>query len=115
MPPHPLDSEWHIHINGQTYGPYTGYRIDEFIKEGRVDGATQVLPVGSENWTPASQDRYLSSLFRPSNQAPPPINAAAGATVVHVVNQVNPALLVDDMGAFGAKSPGVALLLTLLR
>lgn len=114
LPPHPLDSEWHIHINGQTYGPYTGHRIDEFIKEGRVDAATQVLPAGSENWAPASQDRYLSSLFRPSKQAPPPINAAAGATVVHVVNQMNPALLVDDMGAFGAKSPGVALLLSFL-
>lgn len=115
LPPHPLDSEWHIHINGQTYGPYAGHRIDEFVKEGRVDGATQVLPVGSENWTPASQDRYLSSLFRPSKQAsPPPINAAAGATVVHVVNQMNPAFLVDDAGAFGARSPGVALLLSFL-
>ncbi|WP_193760679.1 GYF domain-containing protein [Bradyrhizobium yuanmingense] len=114
LPPHPLDSEWQVHINGQTYGPYTGHRIDEFIKEGRVDGATQVLPVGSENWTAASQDRYLSSLFRPSKQAPPPIHAAAGATVVHVVNQVNPALLLDDSGAFGPKSPGVALLLSFL-
>ncbi|QQO18855.1 DUF4339 domain-containing protein [Bradyrhizobium diazoefficiens] len=56
LPPHPLDSEWHIHVNGQTYGPYAGHRIDEFVKEGRVDGATQVLPIGGENWTPASQE-----------------------------------------------------------
>jgi TM2 domain-containing membrane protein YozV len=115
-PPHPLDGEWHVHINGQTYGPYSGRQIDEFVKEGRVDGATQVLPVGSQNWTAAAQDRYLSSLFRPAKQqTPPPINAAAGATVVHVVNQVNPAaFMFDEMGAFGPKSPGVALLLSFL-
>jgi TM2 domain-containing membrane protein YozV len=112
-----LDGEWHIHINNQTYGPYTGHQLSDFVKEGRVDGATQVLPVGSENWTLASQDRYLSALFRPSRQqvAPPPISAAAGATVVQITNQIGPlAMLLDDTGAFGAKSPGVALLLSFL-
>jgi TM2 domain-containing membrane protein YozV len=113
-PPHPLDSEWHLHINGQTYGPYTGHQLGEFIKEGRVDGATQVLPAGSENWILASQDRHLSGLLKPTKQVPPPINAAAGSTVVQITNQVSPALLMDDTGAFGPKSPGVALLLSLL-
>ena len=86
-----------------------------FIKEGRVDGGTQVLAAGSENWTLLGQDRHLSALVRSARQAtPPPISAAAGATVVHVTNQISPAMLMDDMGAFGPKSPGVALLLSFL-
>jgi TM2 domain-containing membrane protein YozV len=111
-----LDGQWHIHINGQTYGPYTGYQLGEFVKEGRVDGGTQVLAAGSENWTLLGQDRHLAALVRSAKQAaPPPITAAAGATVVHVTNQIAaPALLMDDMGAFGPKSPGVALLLSFL-
>jgi TM2 domain-containing membrane protein YozV len=115
IPPHPLDGEWHIHVGGQTYGPYSGHQLGEFIKEGRVDGTTQVLPVGSENWTLATQDRQLSALFRPSKQQSlPPITAAAGATVVQITNQIAPAVLMDDTGAFGPKSPGVALLLSLI-
>jgi TM2 domain-containing membrane protein YozV len=114
-PPHPLDSEWHIHINGETYGPYTGYRLKEFIEEGRMDGATQVLANGSENWTLAAQDRRLAPLFKPfAQKSVPPITAAAGATVVQITNQVAPAVLMDDSGAFGPKSAGVALLLSFL-
>ncbi|UGY06722.1 GYF domain-containing protein [Bradyrhizobium quebecense] len=114
-PPHPLDGEWHIHINGETYGPYTGHRFGEFIKEGRVDGSTQVLPKGSENWTTAAQDRRLAPLFKaPSQKDPPPITAAAGATVVQVTNQIMPSMLLDDSGAFGQKSAGLALFLSFL-
>jgi TM2 domain-containing membrane protein YozV len=80
-----------------------------------MDGATQVLAVGSENWTPAAQDRRLVSLFKPlKQQAPPPISAAAGSTVVQITNQMAPAMLLDDTGAFGPKSAGVALLLSFL-
>ncbi len=118
-PPHPLDNEWHIHIDGETYGPYTGHRLSDFLKEGRIDGGTQVLLLGTESWLHASEDRRLSSLFRPAKQqiqAPAPVSAAAGATVVQVTNQIMPqsAMFVDDGGAFGPKSPGVALLLSLL-
>jgi TM2 domain-containing membrane protein YozV len=114
-PPHPLDGEWQIHVNGETYGPYTGHRLGEFVKEGRMDGGTQVLANGSENWTLAAQDRRLAALFKPSSQkAPPLITAAAGATVVQVTNQIAPAMLFDDSGPFGPKSAGVALLLSFL-
>jgi TM2 domain-containing membrane protein YozV len=105
-----------MHVNGETYGPYTGHRLGEFIKEGRMDAGTQVLVKGSSDWVLAGQDRRLAALFRrPTQQEPPPITAAAGATVVHVTNQVmQPAVLMDDFGAYGPKSPGVALLLSLL-
>lgn len=119
-PPHPLDGEWHIHINGETYGPYSGHRLAEFLQEGRIDGATQVLAIGTENWVHASEDRRLSAIFKPSRQPQqqihPPVSAAAGATVVQVTNQIapQPVMFIDDGGAFGPKSPGVALLLSLI-
>ena len=119
-PPHPLDGEWFVHLGGETYGPYSGHRLSDFLKEGRIDGATQVLAVGSETWQHAAQDRRLSSLFRkggsqPAETTPPPISAAAGATVVQVTNQIAPqALLLTEDGDFGPKSAGVALLLSFL-
>jgi TM2 domain-containing membrane protein YozV len=118
-PPHPLDGEWFIHIDGQTYGPYSGHQLSDYLKEGRIDGATQVLAVGSENWQHASEDRRLASLFRPARQQtqlPAPVTAAAGATVVQVTNQIapHPVMFMDDGSPFGPKSPGVALLLSFL-
>lgn len=119
IPPHPLDGEWYIRLEGETYGPYSGHRLGEFLKEGRIDGATQVLPVGSEDWVHASEDRRLASLFRPArqqSQLPAPVTAAAGATVVQVTNQItpHPMMFMDDGMPFGPKSPGVALLLSFL-
>ncbi|MET4016307.1 GYF domain-containing protein [Bradyrhizobium sp. S3.2.12] len=119
VPPHPLDGEWFIHLNGDTYGPYSGHRLGDFVKEGRIDGATQVLSVGTEEWVHASEDRRLASLFRPTRQAsqlPPPITAASGATVVQVTNQIapQPVIFMEDGLPFGPKSPGIALLLSFL-
>lgn len=119
-PPHPLDGEWYVHINGETYGPYSGHDLGDYIKEGRINGATQVLAVGTENWVRASEDRRLASLFSPARpqqtQLPPPVTAAAGATVVQVTNQIaaQPMMFMDDGSPFGPKSPGVALLLSFL-
>ncbi|WP_050420789.1 DUF4339 domain-containing protein [Bradyrhizobium tropiciagri] len=118
IPPHPLDGEWFIHLEGKTYGPYAGHRLAEFCKEGRIDGATQVLAVGTQDWKHASEDPRLSSIFRQARmqpQAPPPITAAAGATVVQVTNQMapQPIIFMDDGLPFGPKSAGVALLLSL--
>lgn len=119
IPPHPLDGEWFVYLEGKTYGPYAGHRLAEFFKEGRIDGATQVLSVGAQDWKNASEDPRLSSIFRQArtySQLPPPITAAAGATVVQVTNQMapQPIIFMDDGMPFGPKSPGVALLLSLL-
>lgn len=27
LPPHPLDKQWFVHVDGQTYGPYSGHDI----------------------------------------------------------------------------------------
>lgn len=119
LPPHPMDREWYMHVQGQTYGPYTGHRLNEFLKEGRINGSTQVLAVGTENWRQASEDPNLASMFqqaRIASQQPPPVTAAAGATVVQVTNQISPSpmMFIDDGSPFGPKSAGVALLLSFL-
>jgi TM2 domain-containing membrane protein YozV len=115
-PPHPLDSEWFLHVGGHTYGPYTGRQLGEFVKEGRMDGAAQVMLVGSDRWARAAEEPGLASIFRAPTAAPPPIAAAAGSTVVQVTNQIAPPTVViyDDGLAFGPKSAGVALLLSFL-
>jgi len=116
-PPHPLDNEWYAYVDGQTYGPYSGHQLGDFVKEGRIDGATQVMLIGSEIWTRAAEDSRLAELFRTSRkpQAPPPISAAPGSTVVQVTNTIAPptVIFMDDGSPFGPKSPGLALALAL--
>jgi TM2 domain-containing membrane protein YozV len=117
-PPHPLDNEWYAHVDGQTYGPYSGHQLADFVKEGRIDSSTQVMAIGSETWTRAAEDPRLGELFRTSRklQSPPPISAAPGSTVVQVTNTVAPPTIVflDDGSPFGPKSPGLALALSLI-
>jgi hypothetical protein len=117
-PPHPLDAEWFLHVEGQVYGPYTGHQLGGFAKEGRVDGASQVMLAGSDKWVRAGEDVRLAQILRPTHAVPtpPPISAAAGATVVQVTNTISPPamIILDDGSPFGPKSPGVALLLSLL-
>lgn len=93
--------------------------MGEFAKEGRINGASQVLLVGSEKWTHAAEEPRLAAIFRPSYTTPaaPPISAAPGATVVQVTNTISPMqayAMVDGDMLDGPKSPGVALLLSLL-
>jgi TM2 domain-containing membrane protein YozV len=117
-PPHPLDGEWYLHVNGEVYGPYSGHELSEFAKEGRVNGASEIQSVGQDKWVRIAEEPRLAAIVRPAKAAPPPaaISAGAGSTVVNVTNQVNPhpVMFLDDGEAFGPKSPGVALLLSLL-
>ena len=92
-PPHPLDAEWFIHIDGATYGPYSGHRLGEFLKEDRINGATQVLLVGTENWVHASEDLRLASLFRPARQNQPPAPVTAFDEHEHTAHGMNGAAL----------------------
>jgi TM2 domain-containing membrane protein YozV len=117
-PPHPLDSDWYVHIEGQTYGPYSGHQLADFAREGRIDGATQVMLVGSQKWTRAAEEPRLAAIFRAASRspAPPPVSAAPGSTVVQVTNTVAApsVIILDDGSPFGPKSPGLALILSLL-
>jgi TM2 domain-containing membrane protein YozV len=115
-PPHPLDAEWHLHVDGQTYGPYSGHDLAGFAKEGRLNGASQVHLVGGDKWVRAGEDPRLAALFRPdrSGPQPPPITAAPGATVVQVTNQIPQTHIIIDDGSYGPKSAGLALFLSFL-
>lgn len=108
-------------MDDKTYGPYTGHQLKDFANEGRIDGNTSVIREGSEEWARAADDSRLLSLFsRPLIAPPPPpsnISAEKGATVVQVNNHLSPsvplAALIED-GPYGPKSPGLALVLSLL-
>ncbi len=127
-PPHPLDGEWFVHISSETYGPYTGHKIKEYVADGRILPTTDVMRKGADEWTDAVNDRILSSLFRGNIPAPAaripapaiasgPVSAAPGATVVQVTNTISPdrahSVLIED-GPARPKSAGTALVLSIL-
>lgn len=128
-PPHPLDGEWYVHLEGETYGPYSGHVIRGFIADGRITPETDVMRTGRSDWTDAASDKALAPLFagQPllgSPKAPPVksgnVAAAQGATVVQVTNNLAPpersfaaAVLVED-GPAAPKSAGTALILSVL-
>ena len=115
-PPHPLDGQWHIATDGKVYGPYSGHDIEKFITEGRVTSLTNVARVGSEKWQRAGDDRTLGALFGtnlPAAKASRTVQAGEGSAVVQINNVYpDPALMMGS--EMGPKSPGIALLLSLL-
>lgn len=121
-PRHPLDSEWYIHTDEQSHGPYTGHSMKSYIEAGNLKPNTLVVPAGAQDWKAAREYPVLSTLFPKEllSSAPPPapISAAAGATVVQVHNVITqPAqqqrpIIID--GAAAPKSAGVALFLSFI-
>jgi GYF domain 2 len=120
LPPHPLDAEWWLHIEGKTYGPFSGHKIREYVEDGRVGTATSTLRAGSENWQRAIDDPILGALFDPRRLARKPqttnVSAKDGATVVQVTNTIapHPVVFLDD-GPAQPKSAGFALFADLWR
>lgn len=127
QPPHPLDGEWYVNIQSETYGPFTGHVIKGMIADGRISPETDVLRKGSQDWTDASADRALAALFKNHLPAPLPrataaasaglVSAGQGATVVQVTNNLAPErpspILIED-GPAAPKSAGTALLLSIV-
>jgi TM2 domain-containing membrane protein YozV len=121
LPPHPLDKKWYVHVEGQTYGPYSGHDIKKMADNSQIHESDFVCPDGGSAWIAAKADPILGSIFRKSQtttefHAPPPINANGG-TVVQVTNQIPnnnaaAAALLMASGDAAPKSPGVALLIS---
>ena len=115
-PPHPLDGQWHIAADGKVNGPYSGHDIEKFIKEGRVDAMTNVARAGSDKWQRAGDDRTLRALLGqdvPKAKGSRTVQAGDGSAVVQINNVYpDPALVMGPEA--GPKSPGIALLLSLL-
>lgn len=120
LPPHPLDKRWFVHVDGQNHGPYSGHEIKQMIEKGQVLDSDFLCLEGGSAWTQAKNEPLLGVLFRARASAAhssPHIVTADGGTVVQVTNQapnfVAAALLLSGEAA-AAKSPGIALLLSLL-
>jgi TM2 domain-containing membrane protein YozV len=122
IPPHPLDKSWYIHVDGQTYGPYTGHEIKQMVANSQIHETDFVCPEGGNSWSAAKADPLIGSIFKgkSSNQSEQPtiITNSGGGTVVQVTNQIpnnNAAIaaaLLMTTGDAAPKSPGIALLLS---
>lgn len=123
LPPHPLDKRWYAHVDGKNYGPYSGHDIRRMVEKGQITETDFLCPEGGNAWAQAKNEPLLGSLFRAKAALPPvtsTISTAEGSTVVQVTNNIPnynanlaAALLLADSEAAN-KSPGVALLLSLL-
>jgi TM2 domain-containing membrane protein YozV len=116
--PHPLDAEWHVNVDEEVYGPFTGHDLKGMVAEGRLeyDGLVQRVG-GPERWVQAADDRALAKLFSPS---PNPqmlkelsVSAGDGAQIVTVNNNI--AVPLAYLGEKPVdKSPFLAAVLSLL-
>lgn len=123
-PPHPLDGQWSMRVDGREFGPYSGRQLETFVAEGRLEPHTEVRRPNGLSWISARDDMTLRRLFPDESKPPvtasrglemPHVKAAQGSTVVQVTNTIQapqPMMAPIDMGS--DKSPGVALLLSLL-
>ncbi len=121
LPPHPLDKRWFAHVDGQTYGPYSGHDVKRMAQSGQILESDFLCPEGGTSWVMAKNDPLLGPIFKRREETtqfhvPPPVNANGG-TVVQVTNQIpsnNAALaaMLLTTGDAAPKSPGVALLLS---
>ena len=59
----PFVSQWHLYIEGQSYGPYTGHEIREMVEDGRVSEADLSLRAGASDWMQTKDDPTLRLLF----------------------------------------------------
>jgi TM2 domain-containing membrane protein YozV len=120
LPPHPLDKRWFAHIDGKSYGPYTGHEIRDMASHGQIKDSDFLCAEGGKEWVQARNDPLLGPSFRAQAQAAasqPQVVSANGGTIVQVTTAPQPnlahaALLLG--GEAAAKSPGIALLLSLL-
>lgn len=122
-PPHPLDGQWFLHLDGQSWGPYDGHALKGYLAEGRIGPDTSVARVGSQEWTLLSNDRVLRDLLQqpPGIPGMPAVTAGSvstgnGGTIVQIHQHAPPpiAAYAAASGDIGPKSPGLALFLSFL-
>lgn len=63
---------WHVAVNGQSQGPFTGAQVASGIAAGQVSGATLLWNPALSGWTAASQIPQFVGSFAPP---PPPVPA----------------------------------------
>jgi TM2 domain-containing membrane protein YozV len=71
-----------IGADGKTYGPISAEQLCQWVREGRVNGHTQVQAVGSAEWKAATTVPELTGAFGATPPgAPPPLNPPVSAAV----------------------------------
>jgi uncharacterized protein DUF4339 len=67
-PPHPYDKHWHVHVDGKTYGPYTGNQIRQMVEQSQIVGSDFVYAQGESTpaWQQIANDPVLGALFKSS-------------------------------------------------
>lgn len=66
---------FHVHVNGQSYGPYDMATLQQHISGGQVTRESMVWKQGMANWLPAGKVPELGNLF-----GPPPLPPSGGST-----------------------------------
>ncbi|MBD5230580.1 MAG: DUF4339 domain-containing protein [Bacteroidales bacterium] len=76
MPGAPTNTQYHIAINGQQYGPYPVSTLTQMVAQGQMNANTFVWAPGMSQWLPAGQVPELACIFAPPMPAgcpvPPP-------------------------------------------
>ena len=68
IPPHPFDTRWYVHVDGTTYGPYTGHQIREMVEQHRVTRSDFAYAEDARDspWLQIANDPILGALFKSS-------------------------------------------------
>jgi hypothetical protein len=81
-PPHPFDRRWHVHVDGKTYGPYTGHQIRQMAGQHKIVGSDLVYAEGEigSTWEKIEDNPVLGPLFEsaevPQSLAGPRVEAS---------------------------------------
>jgi membrane protease subunit (stomatin/prohibitin family) len=75
-PPGGANVEFHVSVNGQSYGPYDMNAFSQHVQAGQITAESMVWKQGMGNWMPAGQVAELANLFGPPSPPPAPGGSA---------------------------------------
>ena len=55
VPRSPFDNRWYAHIDGKTYGPYSGHEVQRLIGQRKILDTDFLCPAGGEEWIQAGR------------------------------------------------------------
>jgi Protein of unknown function (DUF2939)/GYF domain 2 len=63
VPPHPFDARWYAHVDGQTYGPYSGHEIRRMVQQRQILEMDFLCLEGESAWVQAKNDPIIGAVF----------------------------------------------------
>lgn len=64
VPPHPLDKRWHVYVDNETYGPYTGHEIKRMVQEREITEDDLVYAEDGSDWQSIATEPVLGAFFK---------------------------------------------------